>query len=78
MHMLQIYIPESCCASMSDSASSMMVGVEFAGGVFGSAGKESVKQSDDVALLELEEEIFAWERDVMAMEMDDCDGANIW
>ena len=49
----------------------MMARVEFAGGLFWSKVRESVKQSDDVALLE--EKMFAWERDMMMMEMDDCD-----
>ena len=48
-----------------------MARVEFAGGLFGSTGRESVELSDDVPLLE--EEMFAWERDMMMMEMDGCD-----
>ena len=65
---------ESCGASVSDSASSVMAGVEFAGGVVGSAGRESV---GDVALMEEEddEEMLAGERDMMMMmEMEGCDG----
>ena len=50
----------------------MMARVEFTGGLFWSKVRESVKQSDDVALLE--EKMFAWERDIMMMEMDNCDG----
>ena len=49
----------------------MMARVEFAGGLFWSKVRESVKQSDDVALLE--EKMFAWERDMMMIEMDGFD-----
>ena len=65
---------ESYSASVSNSASSVMVEVELARGVFGNAGRESAEQSDEMALLDEEEEMFAWERNVMMMEMDGCDG----
>ena len=54
---------ESCGASLSDSASSVLTGVEFAGGMLGSAGRESVEQSDDVVLLDEEEEIILVQRE---------------
>ncbi|EEF45785.1 conserved hypothetical protein [Ricinus communis] len=60
---------ESCGASVSGSASSVMAGVEFAGGVFGNRGRESVELSDEVALLEEVEGLFE-ERNMT----DGCDG----
>ncbi|KAJ9183573.1 hypothetical protein P3X46_007410 [Hevea brasiliensis] len=52
---------ESCGASVSNSASSVMAGVEFAGGVLGNAGGESVELKDS-------------EEEGEERMMDRCDG----
>ena len=48
-----------------------MARVEFIRGLFWSTIRKSVEQSDNVALLE--EKMFAWERDMMMIEMDGFD-----
>ncbi|KAF2287010.1 hypothetical protein GH714_037022 [Hevea brasiliensis] len=52
---------ESCGASVSNSASSVMAGVEFAGSVLGNAGGESVELKDS-------------EEEGEERMMDRCDG----